>query len=131
MPWRRLSPSRENYELETPREERLAMAEYIKKATRKAAHGADAELTKRVSDLLREVEVNGEKAVRRMSTELDKWEPDQFRLSEAQVEKVIAGVSRGTIADIEFAQKQIRNFAQAQLASIGAVEVETLPGVVL
>ncbi|NBO80973.1 MAG: histidinol dehydrogenase, partial [Actinobacteria bacterium] len=107
------------------------MAEYIKKATRKAAHGADAELTSRVSNLLREVEVDGENAVRRMSAEFDKWEPAQFRLSDAQVEKVIAGVSKQTIHDIEFAQKQIRNFAKAQLASLNPVEVETLPGVTL
>src|SRR3546814_7253910 len=32
---------------------------------------------------------------------------------------------------IEFAQAQIRNFAEIQRASIGDVEVETMPGVVL
>ena len=33
--------------------------------------------------------------------------------------------------DIKFAQKQIRTFAEAQLASISDVEVETMPGVIL
>ena len=37
----------------------------------------------------------------------------------------------GTVDDIRFAQSQIRNFAQAQLDSMRAVEVETLPGVTL
>ena len=54
------------------------MAEYIKKATRKAAHGADPELTQRVSTLLKEVADGGEVAIRRMSTEFDKWSPAQF-----------------------------------------------------
>ena len=33
--------------------------------------------------------------------------------------------------DIEFAQKQVRNFAQVQRATLKDVEVETYPGVVL
>jgi sulfopropanediol 3-dehydrogenase len=40
-------------------------------------------------------------------------------------------LSPQTIADIEFAQAQIRNFAEIQRASVKDVEVETLPGVVL
>ena len=44
------------------------MAEYIKKAMRKAAHGADPELTQRVSTLLKEVADGVEIAIRRMST---------------------------------------------------------------
>lgn len=107
------------------------MAEYIKKATRKAAHGTDPVLTQRVSQLLRDVEENGESAVRRMSADFDKWEPKQFRLSQADIEKIISGVDKQTVADIEFAQTQIRNFAKAQLHSIQPVEIETLPGVTL
>jgi len=107
------------------------MAEYLKKATRKAAHGADSQLTQRVSELLREIEEQGQKAVRRMSSEFDKWSPERFKLSNSEVDRVVSSVDKSTVADIEFAQSQIRRFAQAQLASLRPVEIETLPGVTL
>jgi len=107
------------------------MAEYLKKATRKAAHGADSQLTQRVSELLREIEERGQKAVRRMSSEFDKWSPERFKLSNSEVDRVVSSVDKSTVADIEFAQSQIRRFAQAQLASLRPVEIETLPGVTL
>jgi sulfopropanediol 3-dehydrogenase len=69
--------------------------------------------------------------VRRMSSEFDKWSPEKFQLSDSEINRVVESVSRDTIADIEFAQTQIRNFASHQLASMHPVEVETLPGVVL
>jgi sulfopropanediol 3-dehydrogenase len=84
-----------------------------------------------VRELLSDVEENGEAAVRRMSTEFDKWTPAQFRLTDSEINRVVESVPRDTIADIEFAQTQIRNFARHQLASMHPVEVETLPGVTL
>ena len=107
------------------------MAEYIKKATRKAAHGSDPELTERVRQLLKDVEDNGESAIRKMSTEFDNWSPEKFRLSDSGINRVIESVDRRTVTDIEFAQTQIRNFARVQLSSLQNVEVETLPGVTL
>ena len=107
------------------------MAEYIKKATRKAAHGADPDLTDRVRQLLKDVEDNGESAIRKMSTEFDNWSPEKFRLSDSEINRVIESVDRQTVTDIEFAQTQIRNFARVQLSSLKNVEVETLPGVTL
>jgi len=107
------------------------MAEYIKKATRKAAHGGDPELTERVRRLLKDVEDNGELAIRKMSTEFDNWSPEKFRLSDSEINRIIESVDRQTVTDIEFAQTQIRNFARVQLSSLKSVEVETLPGVTL
>ena len=107
------------------------MAEYIKKATRKAAHGADPDLTDRVRQLLKDVEDNGELAIRKMSTEFDNWSPEKFRLSDSEINRIIESVDRRTVTDIEFAQTQIRNFASVQLSSLQNVEVETLPGVTL
>ena len=107
------------------------MAEYIKKATRKPAHGADPDLTERVRRLLKDVEDNGELAIRKMSTEFDNWSPEKFRLSDSEINRIIESVDRQTVTDIEFAQTQIRNFARVQLSSLKNVEVETLPGVTL
>ena len=107
------------------------MAEAIKDATAKGAHGADLVLAERVRTLLADIEERGEVAVREMSAEFDGWEPDQFRLTYEQREEIVAGVDPGTVADIEFAQTQIRNFAEKQLESLHDVEVETFPGVTL
>ena len=107
------------------------MAEILKDAKAKAAHGADLELAERVRTLIADIEVRGEVAVREMSKDFDAWEPEQFRLTADQIDEVVDGVDRSTIADIEFAQTQIRNFAQAQLDSLDDVEIETFPGVTL
>ena len=107
------------------------MAEILKDANTKGGHGADIELAERVRSLIADIETRGEAAVREMSKNFDSWEPEQFRLTEAQIQETLDRVDPGTIGDIEFAQSQIRNFAQAQLDSLHDVEVETLPGVTL
>ena len=107
------------------------MTEILKDATAKGAHGADLELTERVQTLLADIEARGEVAVREMSANFDNWEPEQFRLTGEEIETIVAGVDPATVADIRFAQTQIRTFAQAQLESLSDIEVETLPGVIL
>ncbi len=107
------------------------MAELLKDATAKAAHGGDPELTRRVGEIIAEVERRGESAVREYSAEFDNWAPESFRLSDDEIAQIVASVDPRTIDDITFAQTQIRTFAEAQLASMLDVEIETLPGVVL
>ena len=107
------------------------MAEILKEAASKGAHGADPALSERVRALISEVAERGEQAVREMSETFDDWAPERFRLSADEIDEIVAGVDPGTVDDIRFAQSQIRNFAQAQLDSMGDVELETLPGVTL
>ncbi len=107
------------------------MAEVLKDAAAKSAHGSDPELAERVRDLIAAIEARGETAVREMSSDFDDWKPDRFQLAQDEIEEVIAGVDPATIDDIRFAQTQIRNFAQAQLETLTDLEVETLPGVTL
>jgi len=107
------------------------MAEILKDAKAKGAHGADPELSERVRSLIDEIEARGEAAVRELSRDFDRWEPASFRLDRDEIERVVAGVDPSTVDDIRFAQAQIRNFAETQLAALQDVEVETLPGVVL
>lgn len=107
------------------------MAETLKDATAKGSHGADAELASLVGGILHEIETRGEVAVREMSSKFDNWEPESFQLTHEQIEEIVAGVDPSTIEDIKFAQTQIRRFAEAQLASMQDVEIETLPGVFL
>ncbi|MDF2960450.1 MAG: histidinol dehydrogenase, partial [Paenibacillus sp.] len=90
-----------------------------------------AKVTETVQAIIREVELNGDTAVREFSAKLDQWEPAHFRLSEEQIGQVMKSVPQQTIDDIKFAQEQIRRFAQLQKESLRDIEVETLPGVVL
>ncbi len=107
------------------------MPEILKDATKKGAHGADLELAERVRGLIADIESRGEAAVREMSRDFDGWEPERFQLTADEIEAVVAGVDPHTVDDIRFAQSQIRTFAEAQLASLSDVEIETLPGITL
>ncbi len=107
------------------------MAEILKDATAKSAHGADTSLTDKVAGIIVDIERRGETAVRELSEQFDNWTPESFRLSDGQIADIVASVDPGTLDDIRFAQTQIRRFAEAQLASLQDVEIETLPGVVL
>ena len=92
---------------------------------------ADARVRGTVETIIADVAKRGDEAVRELSERFDKWSPPSFRLSDDEVAALVARVSPQTIADIEFAQAQIRGFAEIQRASLKDVEVETLPGVVL
>ncbi|MFT5893595.1 MAG: sulfopropanediol 3-dehydrogenase [bacterium] len=91
----------------------------------------DVKVRSIVEGLLADIETNGDKAVRALSEKFDDWSPESFRLSENDIEAAMARVSPQDLADIKFAQKQVRLFAQKQRDSMLDVEVETMPGVVL
>jgi sulfopropanediol 3-dehydrogenase len=84
-----------------------------------------------VAAIIGDIRERGEAAVREYSTRFDSWEPESFRLADAEIERLVAEVDHQTLDDIRFAQAQVRGFAEAQRASMTDVEVETLPGVVL
>src|SRR6478672_6538596 len=84
-----------------------------------------------VTGILEDIERRGEAALREISEKFDKWNPPAFRLSEQEIGECLSQLSRRNVNDIQFAQAQVRNFAQAQRSSMKDVEVETLPGVIL
>ena len=108
------------------------MARYLKR-------GQPAEVTAREDDRVREavehiiadIGSHGDRALRDYSERFDKWSPPSFRLDPETIKACRRSLSDRVIADIRFAQTQIRNFAQAQRDALRDVEVETLPGVVL
>ncbi len=91
----------------------------------------DAKVRSVVETTLQDIEARGDLAVRELSEKFDKYSPPAFRLSASDIEAIISKVTPREMADIEFAQEQVRNFAQAQRDSMLDVEVETLPGVIL
>ncbi|HEY2684823.1 MAG TPA: histidinol dehydrogenase [Steroidobacteraceae bacterium] len=84
-----------------------------------------------VEEILEDIGARGMLAVRDYSNRFDKWAPEDFRLTPAEIERCLQSLPKSTIEDIEFAQTQIRNFALAQRAALRDIELETLPGVVL
>ncbi len=91
----------------------------------------DAETAATVSAMLIELERHGMDAVRRYSRQFDDWDPASFRLNKTQIDEAIAQVSDQAIRDTDFCQSNVRSFAQAQLATLLPLEVETRPGVIL
>ena len=91
----------------------------------------DAETAATVSAMLIELERHGMDAVRRYSRQFDDWDPAAFRLNKTQIDEAIAQVSDQAIRDTDFCQSNVRSFAQAQLATLLPLEVETRPGVIL
>ena len=108
------------------------MARYLKRGLEQAAvDEADQKVRTLVEQILGDIEARGDQAVRELSEKFDDWSPDDFRLTEAEIEAAIAKVSRRDLDDVKFAQEQVRNFAIKQKACLQDLEIETLPGVVL
>ena len=108
------------------------MIRYLKRgrtAAVKTDH--DAKVRATVEDIIRDIETRGDAAVRDYSRKFDNWDPQDFRLSRAEIEAARKQLSAREIEDIAFAQSQVRNFAQIQRDSMREVEMETYPGVVL
>lgn len=80
---------------------------------------------------LAEIEANGDIAVHAMSVKFDNYDRDSYRLSDSEIDALMAQVTPRDMEDIKFAQAQVRNFAQAQRDSMQDIEVETIPGVIL
>lgn len=91
----------------------------------------DVEVRASVERALADIEARGDVAVREMAARFDGYTPDSFRLSDTDIQALIARVSPRDLDDIRFAQEQVRRFAEAQRASMQDIEIETLPGVVL
>lgn len=92
---------------------------------------ADVKVKEAVSEVLKNIEEHGDAEVRKLSEKFDKWSPERFRLSDEEIQEIVASVPEQVINDIKFAQEQIRNFAEHQKAALRDIEVETLPGVFL
>ena len=105
---------------------------YLKRGKPEADRAEDDARTRAVVEAtLKDIKARGDAAVCELSEKFDNYSPAAFRLSEAEIAALIASLSERELADIKFAQEQVRNFAQAQRDSMLDIEVETMPGVIL
>lgn len=84
-----------------------------------------------VEGVIEDVRERGDIAVREYSEKFDDWSPESFRLSEGQLQEIMARVPSQVIDDIKFVQDQVRHMAERQMESLQDFEIETLPGVFL
>jgi len=104
------------------------MAKHLKRRiARTITDEIDRKVRQTVESILAAVKERGDAAVREYSEQFDRWTPK--KLSPAELDAILAKVAPRTISDIQFAQAQIRNFAEHQREAIRDIEVETLPGV--
>ncbi len=106
-------------------------ARYLKQQTGSSvtAGAATPEVEATVRSVLDEIRDGKDAAVRALSNRFDGWNPPSFRLSPSEIDAAIESLPNSVIEDIEFAQAQVRRFAEAQRAALKDIEVETLPGV--
>ena len=105
---------------------------YLKTAKSEAERAEDdAKVRAAVEATLGDIEARGDVAVRALSEKFDSYSPASFRLTQAEIDALIAELTPRALEDIKFAQQQVRDFAQAQRDSMLDIEVETMPGVIL
>jgi sulfopropanediol 3-dehydrogenase len=108
------------------------MAKWLKRgAEAEVIKSAAKEVRDTVEAILADIETRGDEAVRELSIRFDKLDREDYRLSQREIDDCLSQLTKRDIADIEFAQKQVENFARHQRESIRDIEVETLPGVIL
>ena len=108
------------------------MATYLKRgASAEAKADADRKVRDVVEATLADIEARGDAAVRELSVKFDGWDRESYALTAAEKQDCLDQLSGQDLKDIEFAQTQVRYFAQKQRETMLDLEVETLPGVVL
>lgn len=103
------------------------MITYLKKAT-KTPETETGTAQAVVTEMLAEIEKNGEQAVLEYAKKLDKWEGNPI-VTKEQIAEVSASIPEDVKRDIDFAIKQVYDFACAQRDSIRDFDVELHKGV--
>ncbi|WP_339164547.1 histidinol dehydrogenase [Siminovitchia sp. FSL W7-1587] len=108
------------------------MATFLKKGkVAEAIQQDDEKISQIVSSTIKRIEVEGDRAIRELSLKFDHWNPNSFRLSYDQINEIVSSIPQQTVKDIEFAQSNIRRFAEEQRKSMQDIEVEIMPNVIL
>ncbi len=82
-----------------------------------------------VANILADVKLRGDAAVREYSAQFDKADLAVFEVTLDEREAAVAALDPHTRQDTEFAIANVRRFAEAQFATILPLEIEPLPGV--
>jgi sulfopropanediol 3-dehydrogenase len=100
---------------------------YLKKAS-KTPDTETATAQKVVTEMLAEIGLHGESAVRSYARKLDGWDGD-IVMTRAEIDRRAAEVPEAVKRDIDFAVRQVSEFAHAQRRSLTEFSVEVHKGV--
>jgi sulfopropanediol 3-dehydrogenase len=101
---------------------------YLKQASR-TPDSNTAAAQEVVTEMLANIEARGEEAVREYALKLDKWSGG-IVLTDEEIDRRIAEVPPSVRSDIDFAAKQVYEFACAQRESVQEFEVQLPSGVI-
>ncbi len=104
------------------------MISYLKKAE-KSPQTETATAQKVVTEMLAQIQTRGEDAVREYAKQLDGWSGD-IVLTPEKIREQIRDVPAAVRTDIDFAIRQVTDFALAQRESLQEFSVELHPGVI-
>jgi sulfopropanediol 3-dehydrogenase len=74
--------------------------------------GSTPEVRATVEGVINDIRDRGDEAVREYSKKFDNYAPETFRLSEDELDTIIARVPEQVVADITFVQEQVRIMAR-------------------
>ncbi len=100
---------------------------YIKAPAARAEDSASA-IEDTVHDIIAQVRARGDAAVREYSLKFDGKDTPALEVSIEARLQAVADLDEQTRQDTEFAIERVRAFAEAQLATVLPLEIETLPG---
>jgi sulfopropanediol 3-dehydrogenase len=103
---------------------------YLKKAPPKAPIDR-TKLEDTVRAMLADIAANGDAAVKRYAAKLDRWDNDEFRVSDDQIRRVVREMPETFKEDFEYARRKVTDFAKRQLHSMHEFETEIEPGIML
>lgn len=101
---------------------------WIKSPARNAVND-NSPVAELVAQVLADVKARGDAAVRDYALRFDKADRARFEVTMEERLAAVAALDPQTRADTEFAIANVRRFAEAQLATILPLEMESLPGV--
>ncbi|RSE89592.1 histidinol dehydrogenase [Achromobacter denitrificans] len=100
---------------------------YVKSPAARAEDSASA-IEDTVREIIAQVRARGDAAVREYSLKFDGKDTPALEVSMEVRLQAVADLDAQTREDTEFAIERVRAFAQAQLATVLPLEIETLPG---
>jgi len=102
---------------------------YLKKATR-TAESESAGVTETVKLILDTIEKGGEAAARSYAEQFDRY-GGNIVVTRTEIEAAAASLPQKLKDDIRFAHDNVRKFAEAQKSTLGDVQIEIVPGLIV
>jgi sulfopropanediol 3-dehydrogenase len=102
---------------------------YLKKASSRDRDQDRVEAT--VREMLQEIRLGGDAAIRSYARKLDRWDREDFRVPNDEIRKVARDLPETFKEDFDLCLNNVAEFARRQRDSLQEFEAEISPGVVL